>query len=109
MQAHYNLTVMVTVLSQKMSLCEAVKRVGGAGRVEGLWRAAAGGKKERYGYGNDNERDPSKERAHAQMTMTEITKEAQSASKFAGALRSAIATANTQEIEVENLDASLFE
>ncbi len=108
-QAHYNLTVMVSILGQKMSLCEAVKRVGGAGRVEGMWRAAAGGKKERYGYGNDNERDPSKERAHAQMTMTEITKEAQTASKFAGALRSAIATANTQEVEVENLDASLFE
>lgn len=108
-QARYNLAIMVSILGQKMSLCEAVKRVGGAGRVEGMWRQAAGGKKERYGYGNDNERDPSKERAQPQMTINEITKEAHLASKFAGALRSAIATANTQELEIEDLDASLFE
>jgi len=108
-QAKYNLAVVVNILGQQMSLCEAVKRVGGAGRVEGLWRAAAGGKKDRYGYRNEDERDPTKERARAQMTINEITKEAHVAAKFAGALRSAIATANTQELEIEDLNAALFE
>ena len=108
-QARYNLTIVVEVLGEKMTLCEAVKRVGGAGRAEGLWRSAAGGKKDRYSYNRDDERDPTKERAKAQMNIIDITREAQAAAKFAGALRNAIATANAQEIEVTDLDASLFE
>jgi hypothetical protein len=108
-QARYNLVVTVTVLGERMTLCEAVKRVGGAGRVEGLWRAAAGGKKDPYGYRQEDERDPTKERARQQMSIGEITKEAQAASKYAGSVRSAIATANTQEVEIEDLDAALFE
>ena len=109
-QARYNLAVSVVVLNETMTLCEAVKRTGGANRLEALWREAAGGKKDRYhGLGREEERDPTKERARATMTIADITKEAQAASKFAGALRGAIATANTQEVEVQDLDAALFE
>src|SRR5579885_1022293 len=39
--ARYNLYVVIDVLGDKMTLAEGVKRLGGAGRLEKLWREAA--------------------------------------------------------------------
>ncbi len=43
-QAQYNLAQRVTVLGVSMTLAEAVKRVGGAGRMEKMWRSVGGPK-----------------------------------------------------------------
>ena len=109
-QARYNLGVEVSVLSEKMTLCEAVKRVGGAGRVEALWRSAAGGKKDRYAsYSNDDAvRKADEVRAVATVTQEEAAKLATRAAKFAGAMRAAIATGNATVVDME-LDTALIE
>jgi hypothetical protein len=74
-----------------------------------MWRSAAGGKRrERYGY-DDDELDPTKVRSKPTITPDTAVKLASSAGRVAGAFRAAIATANAQEIEIENLLPELFE
>ncbi len=109
-QARYNLAVLVSVEGQNITLSEAIKTIGGVARAEKMWRSAAGPKPDRYGsLRDDDELDPSKVRAKATVTPTEAVKLAASLAKRAGALSAAIATGNTREIEIENLDPSLFE
>jgi hypothetical protein len=107
-QAKYNLTVQVEFDGRKMPLSEAIKLIGGIARVEKMWRSVAAPKKDRYGYDRD-ERQAGVTVAVATMTSSEAVKLAQAAAKRAGALRATIATANAQEVEIENLDLSLFE
>lgn len=116
-QMRYNLAVMVEVTGPgpyagdkvSMTLAEAIKRVGGEGRVEKMWRSATGPKKDRYsGYDND-EIDPTRIRARAVLKASEAVKLASVAGKRAGALRAAIATANAREVEIESLSPTLFE
>lgn len=109
-QMRFNLAVQVDVLGEKMSLGEAIKRVGGEGRAEKMWRSATGPKNDRYSYGsNADERDPSKIVAKPTITAGEATKLASAAAKRAGAFRAAIATGNAREVEIEDLDSTLFE
>lgn len=109
-QMKYNLAVTVQVGSEPMTLAEAIKRVGGEGRSEKMWRSATGGKKDRYssGYGED-EIDPTRVRSKATITVNEAVKLASQAGKRAGVMRAAIATANAKEIEIEGLALALFE
>ena len=108
-QAMYNLSIKVEVLGEEMTLCEAVKRVGGAGRVEKLWRTAATDKKDRYGYDRELVRNADEVRAKRTITLQQAGEMAAKAAKWAGALRAAIAVANSEEIEVEGLNPALFE
>lgn len=109
-QMRYNLAVTVEILGEKMTLAEAIKRVGGPARAEKMWRTAAGPVADRYGgYHNEDVRDPNQVRSTATVTPQEATKLASASAKQAGAYRAAIATGNAREIELENLDASLFE
>lgn len=108
-QMRYNLAVTVQANSVTMSLAEAIKTVGGYGRAEKMWRSAANPtKKDRYGF-NDDEMDPTRVRATATITSSEAMKQTTVAGKRAGSLRAAIATANAQEVEIENLSPTLFE
>ena len=107
-QAMYNLSVKVNVLDKEMTLCEAVKKVGGAGRVEKLWRTAATNKKDRYSYDRELIRGTDEIRAHRTISLKEAGELATEAAKFAGALRAAIAIANSTELEVEGLNPDLF-
>lgn len=111
-QTQYNLAITVEVSGESMTLCEAVKRVGGAGRMEKMWRSVAAPKQDRFSYRNDDlVRDPSQERAEPTVTVAEAAALAKEAAKFASALREAIQVANATEIEIE-IDkgtASLFE
>jgi len=108
-QGRYNLAITVNVLSETMTLAEAVKRVGGAGRMEKMWRSIAAPKKDRYSYREEeNTRDPHVERATRQVSEDEAAVFAQQAARFASALREAIQVANATEIEIE-LDPALFE
>lgn len=97
-QARYNLRINLDVLGAEMTLCEAVKRLGGAGRLDKMWRTAAGGKKDRYGYRDDNPRKTDEIRATPTVTVKAAMEYANKASAWAGALRAAIAKGNGTEV-----------
>lgn len=104
----FNLTVTARVHGQKMTLSEMVKRVGGAGRFEKMWRDAAGSTgRDRYSY-SERTRSKDQETAKRIISVDECLKRAHRAAKFAGELRNSIAVANTTEIDMD-LDLSLFE
>lgn len=103
-QARYNLAVEVQVLDEKMTLLEAVKRVGGAGRVEKMWRSASGEKRDRFSYGDGLTRDKDSVQARRTIPKSQALDLAQDAAKVAGALRAAMAEGNSVVVE---LDVSL--
>jgi hypothetical protein len=111
-QARYNLKVMVDVLGERISLCEAVKRLGGAARSEKMWKSVATPKKSRYDiYGDTSTtRDPTKERAEATITQKELLDTANKMASVSGSLRAAIAKGNGTEFPHEELglDAKLL-
>lgn len=105
-QAVYNLRVMVKVTmldgsEKQMSLHEAVKRVGGAGRGEKMWRVAAkGGDKDRY-YGNKDERSKDNEYAVHAMSPSDCLQRANRAGRYASSLREAIQLGNAVELDID--------
>lgn len=110
-QTKYNMTVMVEVQGKKMTLCEAIKRLGGASRVEKMWRKAATPAKGRYDYLTPTtERDPTKDRAVATMLKKDMVDRANKAAVVTGSLRAAIAKGNGTEVAPEaiGLEASLL-
>lgn len=99
-QSKYNLAVQLKVGDRTITLEQAVKMVGGAGRVSKLWRKAAQGEKKDY-YHRDTKRLEGEVHAKPTVTKAEALQFAKTAESFAGALRNAIATGNTQEVELE--------
>lgn len=93
-QDEYNIKVQVDVHGEKMSLCEAVKRVGGAGRAEKLWRNAAVPHKDRFAY-REEVRKADEERPHKVMSPKELMDAHSKGASYAGALRNAIALGNS--------------
>lgn len=122
-QTEYNSKIQVTVSfsatrngkkeaqSEKMSLCAAVKTLGGAGRVEKLWRDAAGTKQDtrRY-YDEKAEMTRQTDHVYAKSVLTpkETLERAHWAASWSAALRSSVAAANATEVEID-LDSSLLE
>lgn len=104
-QAQYNLLVTVPVEGLgTISLAEAVKRVGGAGRLEKVWRGlATGPERDRYGYDDPSSRDPDREYATRACSVEECIAKATAAGRIAGNLRAAIAVGNATTIDVPNL------
>jgi hypothetical protein len=107
-QAEYNIIVKVTVDGATITLSEAIKRAGGLGRAEKMWRSAASPKKDRYSTFEDT-RDPTREHAKCTITATEAAALASKVAKTAGRFRAVIATANTVEVDIIDLDPVLFE
>ena len=113
-QAEYN--VQVTVYPHmpvggtkaSMTLSEAIKQVGGAGRVEKMWKTAALGPKNRYGYESDS-RDRDAVVAKKKISAEGAGKMAKRAGKWASSLREAIQLGNATELDIEGLDPTLFE
>lgn len=112
-QVLYNASVQVEVKDSAMSLAEAVKRVGGATRMEKMWKGAAGLETSAHGrYHNPfgavaqtrvmghivQERTLSEEDAAVQATK---------AANYLGALQEAIASGNGQKLDME-VDHLLF-
>lgn len=108
-QMKYNLVIAVEVLGEKITLAEAIKRVGGLGRTEKMWRTALGPKEDRYAVYDENVRDPNKVIAKNTIAQSDAVRLAAEAGKKAGAMRAAIAQGNGREVEIEDLDPSLFE
>jgi hypothetical protein len=109
-QMKYNLAITVTVMGESMSLAEAVKRVGAAGRIEKMWGSVKPTTSRPSYYGDmPITRDPTQERAEPTLSIKEGLKLAEAASKRAGSFRAAINTGNGQEADIANLDPGLFE
>ena len=108
-QATYNLGVTVTVLGENMSLHEAVKLVGGAGRAEKMWRDIVKGQKCNRYYAAETTRAQGVEYAKRAVSTADAMAQAKQAARVAGALRQAIQLGNATELEVEGLDPTLFE
>jgi hypothetical protein len=102
-QAQYNLTVKVKVHCKEMLLHEAVKLVGGAGRVEALWKTAAKGDADTYRYGA-SVRDKDSIVAVRLISQETAMWEAAKAAKFARALREAIQAGNANLVDIAGLD-----
>lgn len=107
-QMFFNIAVKVEANGETMTLAEAIKLVGGAGRVEKMWRVAASGKKDRYAT-HDESRASDTVYATPTITAAEAVRLATAAGRVSGNLRAAIAVANAQEVEIQDLDATLFE
>jgi len=109
LQARYNLAVEVTAGVLTMTLHEAVKRIGGAGRMEKMWRtAAASSGVGNYGYSRPMERSKEKEYAQRMISVEECMDSSNAASKFAASLRESIQLGNAKTIEMK-VDAALFD
>lgn len=109
-QMRYNLAIEVTVSGEKMTLGEAIKRVGAAGRIEKMWKTAIPTTgNNRYSVDDGLTRDPNQVRASYVLGVKDLTKLAEKAGKVAGAFRAAIATGNATEVEIKDLDPKLFE
>lgn len=107
LQQWYNARVMVETKNADgkpvmMSLSYAVKVLGGAGRIEKMWRDACSDKQDRYGssYGRDRERDKDKEYAKRSVSIPEATNLVEAASRYSMFLRSEIARANNTSVNI---------
>lgn len=101
-QARYNLAVKVSPLGETMTLCQAIKLVGGAGRMEKMWRSAGTPKKDRYSY-REETRDKDTVVAMKTLTTNEIDRERKAAHRWAAALRTAIAGGNAVEMDLSDI------
>lgn len=102
-QQRFNQIVQVTVLNETMPLTRAVKLVGGAGRQEKMWRDASIKKKDRYSYDDKLSRSKDTEYAKPAISRAEAIDSSAKASKFAAALRNAIARGNNTDVNLESL------
>lgn len=114
LQQAYNLRISFEVGGNMMTLSTAVKRVGGAGRLDKMWRSAATSNgTDRWGSRTMTRQQG--EIAATRMVATGTALElADKAAAYAGKLRAAIAMANatvveTSELTKEKVDSSLFE
>lgn len=95
---------------KEMTLALAVKLVGGAGRMEKMWRDVAFEKRDGYGY-DRHEKTRSKDEIYAkrQVSQEDAMKESEIAASYAGDLRAAIAKGNTTEMQISpDVEKELF-
>jgi hypothetical protein len=102
-QQRFNQIVQVTVLNETMPLTRAVKLVGNAGRREKMWRDASIKKKDRYSYDDKMSRSKDTEYAKSAISRADAIEESAKSSKFAAALRNAIARGNNTDVNLESL------
>jgi hypothetical protein len=97
-QANYNAGISITVQGKKLILTQAVKLMGGAERLEKMWQKAAEieNSGSRY-YSPDRVRVAGQEHAKRSIAYDAAVAEAEKASTFVGALRAAVAVANSTE------------
>lgn len=109
LQSRYNLAVKVKIQHVEITLEEAVKLVGGAGRTAKRWKEVAKGeKKDRYSSRYDNTRDKDKEYAVPTISKAEALEKAKVAERYASAIRTAIATGNLQQVTFDDIATDLF-
>lgn len=106
-QQQFNQITKVDVQGENITLAFAVKLVGGAGRRAKMWRDAGPGKPDRYSY-RDETRERSKETDYAKrlISVDDCVTFSTEASKYASALRNAIARGNSSDIDCERIGVS---
>lgn len=108
-QRYFNLNVTGTFLGREITLENAVKIVGGKGRVAKMWRQAArGAEVDKWDRRQALTRKADEEKAEPTITQDEALQKAKETERKASDLRALIAKANAQEIEIEWLDESLM-
>lgn len=105
-QARFNIAVTVVVDGQTMSLCQAIKMVGGAGRAEKRWKTLTKNQTQQY---RSVVRDTNQEYASLTYTTKDALLCARRAAISASHLRAAVAEANSTEMEITGLDESLIQ
>lgn len=101
-QARYNLAVQIEVAGTRITLLQAIKQLGGAGRIAKMWRTAAGAGKSRDSWQSDA-KQAGEERATPTIRHEDALKRADLAAAYAGDLRAAVAKGNAAEIDVKEL------
>lgn len=107
-RAEYNLKIMVKANNVEMPLAKAIRLVGGAGRLEKLWRGPTKKKVARWDRESQLERDKDHEFAIQVMSIEDCLKMARIEGKRASSLRESIAVGNGTDLEMD-LDPGLFE
>lgn len=111
-QARYNIETMVSFSNggqtEKMSLCEAVKRQGGLNRAANMWREQTKQEEDKYESHRMAYADKAQEYPSRRVSLRESVDSAARMVTLAAALRGAVAVGNTREMEVD-LSPSLFE
>ena len=109
-QAGYNLLLTVPYRDGGITLCRAVKLLGGAGRGSRMWRDATGGGKRDPYYRAEETRQKDTTYQRRTISQADCLKEAAAADKAAGQLREGIARANGVEVSIDDigLDAALL-
>jgi hypothetical protein len=105
-QTRYNMAVTVTVAGEELTLLECIKRVGGLGRLERMWRKAAIPEVDRYAL---EMRGVDQVMKMPTVTADEAREQSERYAKILGALREAIAVGNAREVPFLDLDLALFE
>jgi hypothetical protein len=106
-QTRYNLLVTVDTKLGRMTLCEAIKTIGGMGRIEGMWKTVAIDNDDngRVRYKQENLQQ---EMAKRVMPLEEAMVATLEASAVCGSLKSAIAEGNASSVELEQVDKDLL-
>jgi len=109
-QSKYNMEVNVLVDEKLISLMEAIKSLGGAGRLEKLWKSVSKGKTGLGRYREDDvelERREEVTRASPTLNRSQALDLAVNAADYAARLRAAIAEGNASILRIE-LEAGLL-
>jgi hypothetical protein len=100
LQQDFNRNQVVEIAGRKMTLALAIKLVGGAGRLENMWRTAATDSgRDRYSH-REMTRAAGEERARRRLSVDEAINLSDKAASYASALRSGIAAANARMISL---------
>jgi hypothetical protein len=108
-QSKYNLLVQVTVQGREMSLTEAVKLVGGAGRAEKMWREASTSTgRSLYDGSSRTVKKQDEEHAVRVLALPALLERSTKAARYTSVLKAAIAEANAREADIKDLDSALL-
>jgi hypothetical protein len=103
-QEYYNLASSVVVRGGHFTLAEAVKQLGGISRLGKVWNVLVIPKKDRYGSSVASIRSTDAEYAIEQFTREAAIAQIDDLAGFVEQLRSQIATANSNKINITLLD-----
>lgn len=110
LQSNYNILVKIKINEESLTLCEAIKRLGGAGRISALW-AHVLPKRDRYSSRRDPydlTRNKDQEKAQLVVNQDQLLELATEASSYAADLRALIAAANNTLADFPSLEEGMI-
>ena len=107
-QEQYNFSLFVMINDRKITLADAVKRLGGASRVEKMWRIAAVETGRDRWNSIDRERNKDSVYSIRQITVERAKAGQKDARRLTGQLKTAIREANTTPVKFKEVNPELF-